>query len=264
MKKTVKKKCEGCGNIYNVCFYERNRQRFCEPACAYKYAISKTVDKDTSNNILFQYNEKLKSLCDTVLIVGVKYHTVRKVLLQNNVKIRSNAEQQKINFRHNPDRHVGSSSAIKCSICRDQFHRWDSQINRHKNKRNFCSKECADIDRTFRDCILRYGKGWSVAKKLARQRDKVCQICKKNIRQNGRNMDVHHIYPMRFFIEDKKSAHKLSNLVCLCRSCHKKVDARGRKYERLLQFDKQQGSIDKIWKRAFEEIQNHTPVFCGE
>ncbi len=263
MKKCTKKICEGCGIEFRVDFYERNRQRFCKQSCVYKNLMTKTIDKDIVQLTQYHYIEKLKSLSDTALEVGIKYHDVRKILVLNNINIRSNAEQQKINFQIDPDRHVGSSTFIKCPICGEDFHRWDSAIHRHDDKKNFCSKECSDIDRTFRDCAVRYGHGWSEAKKKARLRDKICQICTKTPEQNGRQMDVHHICPMRFFNEDKIKAHKLSNLICLCRSCHKKVDARGRKYERKLQDSRQQSSSDRVWEKAFEKIRNQTPVFCG-
>jgi len=41
------------------------------------------------------------------------------------------------------------------------------------------TKECFDVHRSIRDVVLRYGKGWNKARKLARKRDKVCQICGK-------------------------------------------------------------------------------------
>lgn len=261
--RTVKKMCEGCGVVFDVTFYERNRQRFCGPSCVYANVTTKKIDKNISDSILYHYKAELKSLSDVALLVGMKYHNVRRVLIQNKVRIRSNSEQQKINFKHDPNRHVGDSVDMSCPICGEEFNRWKSACVRYEDKKNFCSRECCYIDRTFRDCILRYGKGWYAAKKQARSRDRVCGICKKTACQNGRLLDVHHIYPMRFFLEDKVGAHKLSNLACLCRSCHKKVDARGRKYERTLQGSKQQSSINKIWKRAFKEIRDHTPVFCG-
>ena len=36
----------------------------------------------------------------------------------------------------------------------------------------------------------------------------------------GREPDVHHITPVRDF-EDPQDAHRLDNVVCLCRSCHR-------------------------------------------
>ncbi|MFU8870248.1 HNH endonuclease, partial [Natronococcus sp.] len=39
-----------------------------------------------------------------------------------------------------------------------------------------------------------------------------------------RNPDVHHVRPVRSF-ENAEDAHTLDNVVTLCRSCHRRVEA---------------------------------------
>jgi 5-methylcytosine-specific restriction endonuclease McrA len=44
----------------------------------------------------------------------------------------------------------------------------------------------------------------------------------------GRNPDVHHIVPVRRFVDSpvltERDAHTLDNVVCLCSACHRKVE----------------------------------------
>lgn len=66
--------------------------------------------------------------------------------------------------------------------------------------------------------------GWDAARFEALVRDQArCQDCgitaPEHIEENGRGLDVHHKVPYREF-DDPETAHELSNLVTLCRSCH--------------------------------------------
>ena len=69
-----------------------------------------------------------------------------------------------------------------------------------------------------------YGSNWSRQTRRARKRDVTCQICGTPENVNGIALDVHHIGPFREFDGDWKKANRLSNLICLCRSCHASVD----------------------------------------
>jgi hypothetical protein len=70
------------------------------------------------------------------------------------------------------------------------------------------------------------GPGWAQARREARQRDaNTCMACGKSALDQGRAMDVHHRISY-FKFDSAKQANDLSNLVCLCRSCHRKVENR--------------------------------------
>ncbi|WP_460917893.1 HNH endonuclease [Salinarchaeum chitinilyticum] len=70
-----------------------------------------------------------------------------------------------------------------------------------------------------------YAHGWSAVRRAARVRDEYrCQVCGIEKSQTGRNPDVHHIRPVRSF-DDPGKAHRLDNVVSLCRPCHRKVEA---------------------------------------
>lgn len=74
-----------------------------------------------------------------------------------------------------------------------------------------------------------YGKGWNAVRKQALERDGYsCVVCSKSKSDIGRNPDVHHIIPVRFFIQSpdysREDAHILENVISLCINCHRKAD----------------------------------------
>ena len=74
-----------------------------------------------------------------------------------------------------------------------------------------------------------YGKGWRRAKLITLERDDhTCAICGTTKADLGRNPDVHHIVPVRAFIDapnaDKTDAHVPRNLLTLCVACHRRAD----------------------------------------
>lgn len=74
-----------------------------------------------------------------------------------------------------------------------------------------------------------YGKGWASARRQTLQRDGyACVMCGKSKEELGRNPDVHHIVPVRTFVEtpgaEKTDAHAPRNLVTLCVACHRRAD----------------------------------------
>lgn len=67
-----------------------------------------------------------------------------------------------------------------------------------------------------------YGDEWrSIRKKILIRDNYTCKICK--VYCTSRRMIVHHIIPFASFHGNLTEAHRESNLVCLCISCHGKV-----------------------------------------
>lgn len=67
-----------------------------------------------------------------------------------------------------------------------------------------------------------YGSNWAAQRRAARARDGYrCQMC--GIPERGREHDVHHKIPFRTFAS-YEPANQLSNLITLCRSCHRRAE----------------------------------------
>jgi len=67
-----------------------------------------------------------------------------------------------------------------------------------------------------------YGLNWAAQRRAARARDGYrCQMC--GLPERGREHDVHHKIPFRTFAS-YEPANQLSNLITLCRSCHRRAE----------------------------------------
>ncbi len=71
-----------------------------------------------------------------------------------------------------------------------------------------------------------YGPNWLQQRRNARRRDNyTCQRCGKSEKQNGKQLDVHHIKAFRLFgVTRYRKANQLDNLISLCAACHKVVE----------------------------------------
>jgi DEAD/DEAH box helicase domain-containing protein len=73
-----------------------------------------------------------------------------------------------------------------------------------------------------------YGPDWQETRQKVRARDQfTCQVC--GAPERGREHDVHHKIPFRTFRTEsgtieRARANQVSNLVTLCRECHRKVE----------------------------------------
>lgn len=127
----------------------------------------------------------------------------------------------------------GGKVTKECQICGDEFKSYP-----HRNKK-LCSRECHGKHTSQRQSgenhhnwkggkATYYGKNWQQQRDKARERDRYeCQDCGVTEKELDRELDVHHIKPVRVF-KDKynqewwKKANRLENLVCFCQTCHKK------------------------------------------
>ena len=101
----------------------------------------------------------------------------------------------------------------------------------------FCSRECrrawTEAEREPPRVVLEprpeyRGGDWEVQAERARKRDRyTCRISGITEKELGRKLDVHHILPFSWF-RDPRQANRLSNLISVCPSCHRKLEAETR------------------------------------
>ena len=130
----------------------------------------------------------------------------------------------------------GGKVTRQCEVCGDDVERWPSEFADVV----VCGQSCraAWLSEAFAGeghpnweggDTGPYGPGWAAIRRNALERDGyACQICGTEKADLGRNPDVHHIVPVRAFIEDEahsvKDAHTLDNVITLCIRCHRKAD----------------------------------------
>ena len=101
----------------------------------------------------------------------------------------------------------------------------------------FCSRTCRtaweeDLGEASFHLVLEgrpeyRGGNWEIPARKARERDGFrCGACGVTEEELGRNLDVHHKVPYRLF-DSPQEANRLSNLISLCPSCHKKLESEG-------------------------------------
>lgn len=148
----------------------------------------------------------------------------------------------------NHHRWNGGKQQFSCTICDESVTRYPSEVT---GDVVVCSEECRHewLSNSFTGDghpnwkgggNEAYGTGWNAIRRNALERDGYsCGICGKPKAEIGRNPDVHHIIPVRAFIEsdrhEKTDVHTLDNVISLCVACHRKADF-GKLSRRRLRF----------------------------
>lgn len=131
----------------------------------------------------------------------------------------------------------GGKRAVDCVVCAETVERHPSNIG----ETVLCSEPCrkAWLSDTMRGSnhpnwnggdIGPYGPGWTRTRRLALRRDShSCRLCNRTADELGRNPDIHHIVPVRWFTDSndhaREDAHTLDNVIALCPSCHKQAES---------------------------------------
>lgn len=111
-----------------------------------------------------------------------------------------------------------------CDYCDEQM--TVLACERRQGHGRFCSDDCKHswMSDQFGEGEAVYNGRWRQVRRKALQRDDYrCQKCGDRAHELGQNPDVHHIRPVRTF-EDPQRAHRLDNLISLCKSCHARVE----------------------------------------
>lgn len=131
----------------------------------------------------------------------------------------------------------GGKITLSCDVC-------DATVERHPSmitgEATLCDRECFEewLSEAFTGeghpnwlggGNEAYGRGWNEIRERALERDGyACVKCGTDAEDLGRNPDVHHLVPVRAFVESpvmlETEAHTLDNVVTLCPGCHRKAE----------------------------------------
>jgi hypothetical protein len=120
----------------------------------------------------------------------------------------------------------GEKHVEECDYCGEKVTVYGSL--RREQEHNFCDHDCyGKFERTESDRPY-YGPKWAKQRRTAlEESDGVCiyEGCEREESRNGRELDLHHIIPVRKF-ETFEEANKPSNLVPVCASHHGKIEGK--------------------------------------
>lgn len=111
-----------------------------------------------------------------------------------------------------------------CEQCGEEMVLLKSYVEYDERNGRFCSHRCRSIAMIESNEEVTYNQGWAELRRKAIQRDEeTCQECGIHRSALDHDLDVHHIKPVREF-NDPMDANTLTNVVCLCRSCHISIE----------------------------------------
>lgn len=234
-------KCHHCGkDIYRPQWWlKRQSLHFCDNTCRGAWVSTQT-------------GEKAPAYKGTM--VQVQCSQCGKDIERDPSKVERNEhffcgrscydEWRKVHMCGDANPHFSPAVQTTCAWCGVAIQRKPSKVGTNKRTRHFCcaahraewlKKTLVGPDSPLwkGGNIKYYGPNWPEQQRLARERDRnTCQVCGRTRKQNGKELDVHHVVPFKSFNyipgenENYLQANELTNLVCLCMRCHRKVERR--------------------------------------
>jgi len=122
--------------------------------------------------------------------------------------------------------------SVVCNFCKNKIQKKKCLARLKERPFSFCDKVCYGKWRKLNlsgqnSPLWKGGKnvyllgGWKTQRKKALKRDgNTCRDCGIKNQKHGYNLDVHHKIEYSSF-NNPKEAHKLWNLISLCRKCHR-------------------------------------------
>jgi len=222
----IYKTCPVCGNEF-WCL-----KSWPEYHCSRKCAAKSTLVKNLRN---VPIGQKFCEVCKKEIVAGKgKWRGVRFCSLKCFGEHLHVEAHPKPKIRHP---HISTAITKKCLQCLQGF-----QVKKsHAARRKFCSKACFYQWKSESGAVAgdknfnwnnggvkrnQYGPNWQAQRRNTRHRDNyTCQRCGITEKELGKQLDVHHINPFRSFgLARYKEANALSNLISVCRSCHRAID----------------------------------------
>lgn len=219
--------CDYCGNE----FYSEYAKRYCSKECLLN---SDSYSKENHPGWTGGKESASCEICDSEF----EYYESEKKGLYCPECVRNEdwREPPVVNGSDN-HRWAGGKTEKDCDVCGKSVRRYPSGF---ENDVVCCSQECREVwlSESFTGeghpnwaggGSIHYGQGWRRARLAALDRDdRTCQVCGETANEIGRNPDVHHIVPVRAFVDvegaEVGDAHAVENLICLCVSCHRNAD----------------------------------------
>lgn len=194
-------KCVQCGNDFHP-HYGRDDQFFCSPEC---YLKNRWGDKQPHPICPICGKEAVSSHRTRIYC---SWECAQKGKVGRKNPGRSNRLQKPCEWcGKNVDRPAADFHTEKVFCGYDCMAKWQSKNTRQENHPRWAGGR-----RNARGC------GWKAAKTEARRLSKgLCKVCK--VKANT----VHHKIPVRCF-KSPSDAHRQSNLIVLCSSCHPKME----------------------------------------
>lgn len=189
----MKINCEVCGKQF-ISHREKTRKpsRFCSWICRIK-SKDKIVNCKNCNKEFRVPKSKVRLFCS-----------------------------QKCSNVYNQKPNPFKKAVFICQWCGKEFTTWAYR------KQIMCSRQCNSeygasqrAKQLYKGGSSSRGAEWRKIAKSIRERDNyTCAVCNKD---NIKSIHVHHIIPIRDF-NSVVDANALDNLICLCSSCHPKVE----------------------------------------
>lgn len=207
--------CTNCGEVFDkrVDQIEKYDNHFCDKSC-----MGEFQSKSGTEVIACDYCEN--------------NFTKRKSLIARSendfCSERCHADWRSENLTGDKNYNYIDTSNV-CEWCGEEYHVKKNE----QEKSRFCCLECKrswmSENRSGEGSIFwkggsvgYRGESWNRWRKKIRERDEnICQNCGEE--STGKNLDVHHIVPVREF-ETPDKANFEENLCQLCDSCHTKFD----------------------------------------
>jgi 5-methylcytosine-specific restriction endonuclease McrA len=129
---------------------------------------------------------------------------------------------------------VDNTVETNCAYCGGDIEIIEKRVEKADN--NFCDPDChsnyvsenrvGENHPLYKGGPHYYGAEWQqeIRDKVRERDNYTCQRCGATEDELTRELDVHHLNPVRNF-ENTTDAHEIDNLVCYCRSCHQQWES---------------------------------------
>lgn len=244
--KTVKRECSNCGNTVErkPSESEKYENVFCDSSCYGDWQSLQTGEDnrnwDPGNHINVNC-----SWCDEDLVRD-KY-----VVEQNDLFFCNASEcQARYNSEHlsGPDNPLWQGEIVECQWCGQEKSITPTETERYDN--HFCDLDCCGKWRSenmvgedaprWKGGVsdTYYGPEWKRQRRKTLERDDfTCRSCgmegEEHRIEYSKQLHVHHIIRFLSF-EHSEDANRLSNLVTLCKDCHKTAEKMPKKDQRAM------------------------------